>query len=133
MFTLTSALKLTSWGGTVALLVSADPERLAIWAVFATSAAGVITNWVNRRAEQKQRDQQHIWDREEREQKAAEVKSDLETAQRTIREDVQQVGARADAAYNAANHVNEKIAALATRPVVVTLPEPRAEGQTVTG
>lgn len=123
MLTFASALKLTSWGTTAVLLVSADPERLAIWAVFATSAAGVLTNWINRRADRTQREQQHQWDREEREAKAAEVKLDLQRTQMAIRQDIQEVGARADRAYDAGNHATEKIAALASRPVIVTMAE----------
>jgi hypothetical protein len=34
---------------------------------------------------------------------------------------IEDVGKRADAAYDAGNHATEKIAALASRPVIVTL------------
>jgi Flp pilus assembly protein TadB len=124
MVTLSSLFKLSAFGGTAALLLSSDPDHLAIWGVFAASAASVLTNWINRRHESKQREQQHAWDREEREAKAAEVKAEIERAHLTIRSDVRQVGEKADRAYDAANHVSEKIAALASRPVVVTLPKP---------
>ncbi len=123
MITLASALKTASWGTTAVLLLSPDPERLAIWGVFATSAAGVLTNWINRRADRKQREQQHQWDREDREAKAMEVKAELARAQAVTSQQIESVGRRADAAYDVGNHNMEKIAALATRPVVVTLPD----------
>lgn len=123
MVTLASTLKLASWGTTFALMASPDPERLAIWAVFATSAAGVLTNWINRRADRIQREQQHQWDKEDRDQRAFEVKAELAKSQAATSRQIEEVGKRADAAYDAGNHATEKIAALASRPVIVTLPE----------
>lgn len=123
MVTLASTLKLASWGGAAVLIASPDPERLAIWAVFATSAAGVLTNWINRRSDRIQREQQHQWDREDREAKALEVKAALVQSQAAVTAQIEDVGKRADAAYDAGNHATEKIAALASRPVVVTLPD----------
>lgn len=129
MVTLASALKVTSWGAAAALIASPDPERLAIWAVFATSAAGVLTNWINRRSDRIQREQQHQWDKEDRESKASEAKADLARSQAAVSAEIEKVGQRADRAYDAGNHVSEKIAALASRPVVVTLTAPAGTDQ----
>ena len=123
MVTVATLFKLASWGTAFAVIAGPDPDHLAIWAVFATSAAGVLTNWINRRSDRIQREQQHQWDKEDREAKAAEVKAELLKAQLAVSQQIQDVGRRADAAYDAGNHATEKIAALASRPVVVTLPD----------
>lgn len=117
---LATGLKVTSWVSAAAIIISPDAEHLAIWAVFATSLAGVLTNWINRRSDFKMREQQHLWDREERELKAAEIKAELLKAQGNVLSRVDEVGRRADAAYDAANHTNEKLIALAQRPIVVS-------------
>ena len=125
--------KVAALAGTAALLIAPDPQQLGIWAVFATSAAGIITNYINRRADQKEREQRHQWDVEAREAQAQQVKHDLEDAKRVVtaktdllRDDLAhntaitiQAAQKADAAYDAANHVNEKIATIAKTQVVV--------------
>ncbi len=95
----------------------------ALWGVVAAQVGTAITTWITKRAEMKQREQQHQWDREDREAKAMEVKQELARAQAKLSAQVESVGQRADRAYDAGNHATEKIAALATRPVVVTLPD----------
>ena len=125
MLSVPAALKVTSYAVTAAII--ADPstsQSLGLWAVFATSLAGVITNWINRRADRAEAQQRHEWDKEDRAEKAAQVKADLEEAKRevVVRTDklqaaVETTGTKADLAYEAANHVNEKIAAITRGPV----------------
>lgn len=102
--------------GTAFLFFQPSPELYAMWGVFATSAASVITNWITKH-----------YERQERLDQARQVRQDVESAKQTVvrrttmleqslaenTEITRQVGAKADAAYVAANHVNEKIAALA--------------------
>ena len=87
----------------------------------------MVTTAINRRADARDAKQRHQWEMEDREAKAAQVKADLEAAKSVVRsqteairtdlaantEITRQASAKADAAFEAANHVNEKIASLA--------------------
>lgn len=131
MVTLASALKASSYG-LVSLMLIDGRVSDALWGVVAAQIGTAITTWITKRAEFKQREQQHAWDREDREAKAIEAKADVLRAQQVVSSQIEKVGERADRAYDAGNHATEKIAALASRPVVVTLSAPVATDQTGT-
>jgi hypothetical protein len=110
-------------------MMAAPPDSLGIWGMFAMSAAGILSTWINRRADSCKDARRHKWDIEDRDYRAALVKKDLEAAKDIVTrrsEDIQKdlatntaitiaASQKADLAYDAANHVNEKIALLAQR------------------
>lgn len=101
----------------VILLQPADPMSYGIWAVFLTSAASVLTNWCNNRARLKEMDRKHQWEVEDR--RLLTEKTD--TLQRSVNTNTVitlEASAKADQAYSAANHVNEKIAKLGLEKAV---------------
>ncbi len=122
MLIVASALKISSYGLVGALVIDGRMQE-ALWGILITQVGSAVTNWINRRADFRQREQQHQWDKEDRESKAMEIKADLVRSQAVVSRQIESVGRRADAAYDAGNHMTEKVAALATRPVIVTLPD----------
>ncbi len=115
-------LKISSYAIVGALLIEGKvPE--ALWGILIAQVGSVLINYFNRRADLKQREQTHQWDKEDREARAQEVKAELAKSQGVVSSQIENVGRRADQAYDAGNHVSEKVAALATRPVIVTLPD----------
>ncbi len=97
---------------TAILLIKEGSTDVGLWILFAAQAAGIITNWINRRAEAKIAAQKHEWEREERREIAAQAAAlRVELANNT---DVTVKAAEtAEKAFDAANHVNEKIARIA--------------------
>lgn len=129
LMTISSILKLAGLTWTAGLLIIPDQQPLALWGLFFTGIVTLITNWYNRSADRKDAEQRHRWEMEDRETKAREVKADLELAKQivtlrtdAIRDDIAKnteltimAASKADAAYDVANHVNEKIARLHER------------------
>ncbi len=98
------------------LLIQGNNQEFGLWVLFAAQAAGIITNWVNRRAEAKALDKKHEWEREERREIAAQQAA-LMAQQSSLNAEMARntaitvkAAAKADDAYHAANNVNEKIA-----------------------
>jgi hypothetical protein len=95
-----------------AAFLVADDSPLALWGVLATSICGVVIQILRGWQESRADARRHQFAKEDREftlQARNEIRKDIaENTQLTV-----DAGEKADAAYTVANHVNEKIAALA--------------------
>jgi polygalacturonase len=113
------AFRAAALTGAGALLILPDtPEHLALWGVLASSVAGLIKQVIDKRAERQERLDVHRFAMEDREftrRARADIRSDIahNTAITTDARD------KADAAYEVANHVNEKIRAIAETALAV--------------
>jgi hypothetical protein len=119
---MTSAiLQLVSVGGVAVLLTQPDPQFWVTLGLLITSAAGLITQRLGFKREERR----HQWEKEERaelraslERKVAIVAEIAATTKQDIRSDIAENTAINVAALDAANGVNEKIARLAARGIV---------------
>lgn len=109
---------------TALILIEGNPHDLALWGVLATGAVNLINSYLNRRADAKVAAQRHQWEMEDRNSKDRRANALVVENANAIRHDLaantaltKTVGVKADAAFEAANHVNDKIANLARGPV----------------
>jgi hypothetical protein len=113
------AFRAAALTGAGALLILPDtPEHLALWGVLASSVAGLIKQVIDKRAERQERLDAHKFAMEDREftrRARADIRSDI-AANTAITTDARD---KADAAYEIANHVNEKIRAIAETALAV--------------
>lgn len=100
------------------LLTIPDGGGYALWAVVVTSAASLVAQILRGRSEDRRAALQHKYEVEDR--KAAglarsQLRSGIAENTRITRE----IGKKADAAYEAGNHINEKIASIAAAALSV--------------
>lgn len=109
---LACALHISALGGVVALLVIPDSGGLALWSVVVTSIAGLIAQQMKAR-EDRQRDERRFRHDAAERMAAANARNELLLGLAENTALTRDAGAKADAAYEVSNHVNEKIASLA--------------------
>jgi hypothetical protein len=117
-------LRVASVFGVVALLLPTDPQFWVACTVGITTIGSIVLQILKNRQDVKMRQ----LDDARYERDHAELRAGISTGTETIRRDIaantaltSDVGAKADAAYEAANNVNEKIATLAAGPVTRSL------------
>jgi hypothetical protein len=114
---ISAALHFSALCGVGALLVMPDSgAAIAVWGVLITSVAGLIAQALRASEDRKRAAQAHKFAMEERNEANA-SRAQLQGALAENTAITLQVGAKADQAYDTANHVNEKIATLAAAAV----------------
>lgn len=115
---LIDGLRLTSTASLAVLLANvpapthvSDPAIIALWGVVVTSAAGIILQILKSSADAKRDERRHRFEVEDRET-AVRARNEIFHALKENAELVAEGTARADAAFEAANGINEKIAAM---------------------
>jgi hypothetical protein len=108
-----SALRIAAWGGVGALLVVDSAGNLALWGIVVTSVAGLVAQILKARAEAQREERQHQFLQEDREQAEATRRALLHGLEENAGL-TRGVSDKADLAFETANHVNEKIASLAS-------------------
>jgi hypothetical protein len=119
-----------SWSGVAALMTQPDPQFWVTLGVLITSAASVYAQRQTSQRIQRQHEweeKQREWDREDREAYRQALATDI--AHNT--QITKAAAEKADAAYEAANHVNEKIARLAQTAKVSDVTVKRIEEKTI--
>ncbi len=103
----------------------ADPSQLALWGLVAVNVAGIIKQLIDKRADTNRLILEHEFRKQDAEDTARvrrSIDDRLADTTRGIaanRAQLKAVGEKADDAYNAANHINEKLANAATATLVL--------------
>lgn len=107
-----TALRMGAHFAIAGMLVDGS-SNLAIWGVLITSVAGLVAQFLKSREDAAREERRHKFEMDDRkaatEGRAAVVQGMAETKALTA-----ELGVKADAAFNTANHVNDKILRLAS-------------------
>lgn len=97
---------------TLAAVMLVDGNTLGIMGILITSVAGLVAQYLRSRADDRKAQRQHDWDVQDQ-AAASTARAALMRELSANTELTKQLGAKAEQAYNEANHVNEKIAKIA--------------------
>lgn len=113
-----ASLRAISLGGATALLIAEGPEYITLAGVLVTSVAGLVAQVLKYWSDAKREEQRHRFEMEDRAATAA-VRRSIDTRLAANLDAVnentaltREVADKAEKAYEAGNHINEKIAAI---------------------